>query len=193
MINANFTNKDIALHMTYSNDHLPESPEQAQKDVRNFIRRVKTRLKKHGKDAKQFKYITVIEARGADGRKARIHHHLICSGMLSRDELESIWGKGWANADRLQADNNGYAALARYITKDPEGSKRWTSSMNLIKPKISVNDHKYSKRKVERLFKEFDRNEIERIYKGYRFIDFTAEVNKVNDGIYLNFSMVKLE
>lgn len=31
--------------------------------------------------------------------------------------------KGRANADRLQADEFGYEALARYISKDPQGKK----------------------------------------------------------------------
>ena len=47
LINNNFTDDDLAVHLTYTDDTLPKSEEQARKDVNNFIRRVKYYLKKN--------------------------------------------------------------------------------------------------------------------------------------------------
>ena len=46
LAHANFTEDDIALHLTY--DELPEDEEQAQRDLYNYIRRVKRLRKKMG-------------------------------------------------------------------------------------------------------------------------------------------------
>ena len=45
---ANFTSKDLAVHLTYNNDNLPESVDQVKKDIANYIRRIKRRRKKLG-------------------------------------------------------------------------------------------------------------------------------------------------
>ena len=69
----------------------------------------------------------------------RIHHHIIMNGGLDRDVVEDLWRKrrrkgqkkgdkiGFCNADRLQADENGIAALCTYLVKQGCGKKweRW--------------------------------------------------------------------
>lgn len=67
-------------------------------------------------------------------------------GGLDRDTVEDLWRRrkrkgqkkgdknGFCNADRLQSDENGIAALCSYLAKQPSGKKRWTSSQNLHKP-----------------------------------------------------------
>ena len=55
------------------------------------------------------KYIVVTE-RGKKG--GRIHHHITVNGGIDRDELESLWGLGYANSRRLQFTENGLAGLA---------------------------------------------------------------------------------
>ena len=70
LVHLNFTGKDIALHLTYTTP--PESQEQAQRDLYNYIRRVKRARKKLGLPA--LKYISCTET----GKKSgRVHHHLI--------------------------------------------------------------------------------------------------------------------
>lgn len=44
LLHANFTPEDLEIHLTYSEQ--PETPEEAQRQVRNFIRRVQRRRKK---------------------------------------------------------------------------------------------------------------------------------------------------
>ena len=42
------------------------------------------------------KYAYVIEFGGKDGRRKRVHHHVIMSGM-DRDKAEALWnGRGYA-------------------------------------------------------------------------------------------------
>lgn len=147
-INANFTDQDVACHMTYAG----EAPdlEQARKDVQNYIRRIKDYRRKNGMS--EIKYVYVIEFDdGESGNKPkRIHQHVIMSGM-DRDIAQSMWTKGRANCDRLQQDEYGYEALARYMLKDPKGKKRWSGSKNLAEPIETIADHKVTVRQVERI------------------------------------------
>ena len=88
--------------------------------MQNYLRRIKAYRKKMSLG--EPKYIYVIEG-SEESTKKRIHHHLIMSEM-NRDEAEKIWGKGRANAMKLQPDEFGLEGLARYIAKDPCGSKK---------------------------------------------------------------------
>lgn len=193
LINTNFTDKDLAVHLTYDNKSLPKSEEEAKKDVTNFLRRIKHYRKKNGME--ELKYIAVVEYREQQEGKnpIRIHHHLIINDM-DRDKVEELWGKGRANADRLKSDEYGYEALGRYITKDPKGSKRWTQSRNLKQPTIKVNDFKISKRKAENMIRNpEDRAYFEKLYPGYIFTECKASINDILGSTYINIKMRKLE
>lgn len=48
LTNNNFTDADLWGTFGYDDENLPASPEQAQKDITNFIRRIKRRRKKLG-------------------------------------------------------------------------------------------------------------------------------------------------
>ena len=39
--NANFTDHDLKVELTYSKEHLPQTDEEAARELRNFLRRVK--------------------------------------------------------------------------------------------------------------------------------------------------------
>lgn len=194
IINANFDNKDLFVHLTYDSNNLANSEEEAVKDRNNFIRRVKNYRKKNGLD--ELKYVAVYEYHEAtkDKRtKTRIHHHLVMSGM-DRDIIEGIWKKGRANADRLKSNELGFEELANYILKDPKGKKRWCQSRNMIIPEPKINDNKYSYRKVHELahnqgFKE----DFEKLYPGYIFTSHQVSVNDINSGTYIYIKMRKLD
>lgn len=192
LLNNNFCDKDLAVHLTYTDENLPKSEEQAKKDVANFLRRIKHFRKKN--ELPELKYIAVCEYGESEekNKKIRLHHHIVINDM-DRDKVEELWTKGRANADRLKADENGYAALGKYITKDPKGSKRWTQSKNLKVPIPDVNDFKYSKRKVLEISKTpEDRELFEKLYPGYVFTKCDVQVNKINDGTYMYIRMRKL-
>ncbi|SET56138.1 hypothetical protein SAMN05660297_02770 [Natronincola peptidivorans] len=193
LINTNFTDKDLAVHLTYIDKELPKSEEEARKDVTNYIRRVKHYRKKNGLET--LKYIAVIEykEKEEEGKEVRLHHHIVMSGM-DRDIVEELWTKGRANADRLKADEFGYEGLARYITKDPRGSKRWTQSKNLKQPKVKVNDSKYSRKKIEKIVtSQEDKEFFTKLYPGYFLNSCKVDINEITAGTHIYIKMRKLQ
>lgn len=191
LLNTNFTDKDLSITLTYDIEHLPSTEEEARKDVKNYLRRLKNYRRKNGLE--ELKYIAVIEYKEQlDDKKAiRLHHHIVTNGGVDRDIAETLWKKGRINADRLKADNFGYEGLARYITKDPKGNKRWTQSRNLKQPTIKVNDYKYSGRKVYEIAREGENGRFEASHKGYSINDYKVEVNAITAYIHLYIKMKK--
>jgi len=205
LANTNFDEEDLHVTATYKNSNLPGTIKEAEKLVTNYLRRINYRRKK--KKLKAAKYIVVSEYRTSksdEKKPVRIHHHIIIEKGLSRDELEDLWsikrGKtklGYCNTDRLQLEGNGLEALCRYLTKNPNGKRRWRSSQNLVKPYYRTNDHKYSKRQLLKLAKDYKNKEYwEKKYKGYQVVlndeAIKVEYNDINGwSIYLKF--VKLQ
>lgn len=188
-INTNFTSEDICITLSYKG--IEPDLEQARKDIRNYLRRVKDYRKKNGMS--ELKYIYVIEFKHEKGRKTkRIHHHVIMSGM-DRDVAEKLWGeRGWANTRRLQPDEHGLEALSRYVTKDPNGGKRWNASKNLKEPQVTTADTKISKRKVEQMAMDFDnrpREIFEKHFPSYVFNDCTIKRSEFVAGAYIYVRM----
>lgn len=152
LVNTNFDEKDLHVTLTYSSENIPPTLKDAELELRNFLRRVKYKRKKAG--FPPLKYISIPTCTyKKDGiTPARIHHHIIMSGGLSRDEIEDLWRKrqrkgqekgdkiGYANADRLQPEENGFVALCEYLSKQAGGRKRWSSSQNLDKPEKEITD-----------------------------------------------------
>ena len=107
--------------------------------------------------------------------------------------LEKLWtkveGHGYANTKRLQFNEEGLAALGKYISKSPIGYRAWTSSRNLVDPEPKTRDGRISGRKARELAKSLESAEkfakFESLYPGY--LMSTAEVfhNDVNGGCYL--------
>lgn len=162
LINTNFSEADIHLTLTYADAHLPETQERAERDVRNFIRRINTRRKKKG--LKPLRYISIIEGIGADGRSGRPHHHIICDGDMPRDEVDAVWRKGRCNSSRLQPDEHGLTALARYISKEKKAGKRWHQSKGLKQPVIAINDNRWSKRRSQQFADHFAERDFEKLF-----------------------------
>lgn len=192
LLNTNFTDEDLAVHLTYTEKNLPKSEEEARRDVANYLRRVKHYRKKNGLEP--LKYIAVIEYKDQKESKrgVRIHHHIVMNGM-DRDAAEQLWGKGRANADRLKADEWGYESLGRYITKDPKGNKRWTQSKNLKQPMVKVNDYKFNRKKTEDIVKSPEDGEMfEKLYPGYILNNCKTVINDITGDTYIYIKMRKL-
>ena len=219
--NGNFNAGDLHTSCTYSADNLPGTVKEAEKIANNYLRRIAYRRQKLGLEP--LKYILVTEYKFTkDGKQLkRIHHHIIMNGGMDRDEVEMMWSAqrinwkkadsankkeaaiyresierlGWVNADRLQMNENGIEGLCKYIVKDPQGKKRYSSSRNLERPEDNTpeaaadqnlwkashnleaptekcNDFKYSKAKVERLAKSPDGglSEFKKIYADYDIV-----------------------
>lgn len=118
---CNFMGYDYRLDLTYNDRWLPASLEMGQKLVDSYLRKVNARRKKKG--LSPARWICVDE--GFDGN-GRPHHHLLISGGLDRDTMESLWytgrGKnaeslGMASTETLKFNNGGIEGLIKYITK----------------------------------------------------------------------------
>ena len=189
LINANFTAKDLSLTLTYAQQ---VTYEQAQKDARNFCRRVKRARERRG--LPDPKYIYAVEDTDGAGESTRCHIHMLISGGMSREELENIWEKGYANCDRLQPDNHGLAALAKYISKarTKKSRRRWTCSRNLKKPQTRISDTKLTCRKVRKLGEALPQEAgeiLEKLYPGYAFVECNLHFSDWTGGVYIEALM----
>lgn len=187
-INTNFTKEDLIIDLTYSGKAPNE--EKAKKDIQNYIRRIKNYRKKNG--LPKMKYVYVIEFKNEESKKTRIHHHMVMNDM-DRDVAEKLWGKGYANCRRLQPNSFGLEGIARYITKDRSGTKRWCCSRNLKEPKITIADHKISRAAVMKLAKNQNSGAtvFEKLYKNYIFNDMQVKYNDFIPGAYIYTRMRK--
>ena len=198
LIDANFTEKDYHVTLTYAGNPPyvtltyagnPPSYEQARKDVKNFLRAVKRKREQRGLD--ELKYVYTIEDE-QDGKRKRIHIHAIMNGGISREELEKIWGQGYANADNLQPDENGLEAIARYITKQQKNRRKWARSRNLKMPKVRTSDTKVSNARVRRLAVDFPNSAkeiMEKLYPNYTHTRTIMRFSDVVDGAYIRCVM----
>lgn len=159
LANGNFGEGDLFVTLTYKSEYAPSTVKEAEHHVTLFLRRVAYRRKKL--HLEPLKYILVTEYRTDDDGNmvGKIHHHLIMNTM-DRDVLESLWSErrrslGFARTQKLQPEDaetgNGIEGLVDYLTKDPKGRKRWSSSRNLSRPVSRTNDHKYSRRRIRNL------------------------------------------
>lgn len=198
LLNANFTESDIHWTGTYDDAHLPDSIEQADHDLELFLRRVRSQSRKRGLPAPRCIAVTEWREEGDGLPAVRVHHHVVLSCGLSRDELERLWyrGKdkerlGITNADRLQFDRESLERLANYLTKYTNRKRRWRQSRGLEKPqRPRPNDGKYTRRQLERLVTSgavFDSEFWRRKYQGWEINDITPIQNDVTKewSIYL--------
>lgn len=189
LVDANFTAEDIHLTLTYQ---VAPTYERAQKDMRNFCLRLKRLREKRGLPA--LKYIYTIEGDN-DGQKERIHIHMLMNGDMDREEIERIWAKGYANADRLQPNENGLEGIARYLVKQQKNRRKWCASRNLKQPKWRTSDSRCSRGQVKRIAHDIQNEakaELEKIYPGYVLVGCRVKYSDLVDGAYIRAVMRKM-
>lgn len=134
LIENNFVKGDYWETLTYTDENIPKSMDEAIKNMQNYIKRINYRRKKKGLETAKYIYITEWKIEKV-GEGIRCHHHLLIDSGLSMDEVEKTWKLGRRNnIRRVYPDENGLAGLAQYLTKDPKGRKRWCGSKNLKQP-----------------------------------------------------------
>lgn len=143
-IAANFDPQDYLVTLTYRDEDLPSRRKKAYADVRKYIAALRAVRNARGDD---LKYIYVIEHKHGEGR---FHFHIIMNRSRGADfeEIRSLWTHGesieiqvlskWASPG-----DPGYTALSEYLAKEgvvdrPLGSRMWTGSKGLKKPKIET-------------------------------------------------------
>ncbi len=185
LLNGNFTEDDIWITVGYRDGALPPSEEQARKDVVNYIRRLQRYCEKNNLPKLKYVYVTEFS------EDTRVHHHIVMN-FPDRDVAEQKWSKGkYPQARRLMPNDYGLEGLARYISKDPKGSKSYGYSLNLFKswekPHARTADSKLSRAKAEKIAsgainaKAF----YEKLYKGYEFLDLEVRRSDYVSGCYL--------
>lgn len=190
LADANFTEKDIHLTLTYRAE---ATVEQARKDVRNFLLRVKRFREKYG--IGELKYIYTIEGgrETKHGGVNRVHIHMLMNQGVSREKLEEMWEMGYANADRLQPNERGLEEIASYIIKEAtHGGKKFSASRNLKQPQRRVSDARTSNRAVKAIARDIRneaKSEMERIYPRYSFVDCHVYYSDNIDGVYIRVLM----
>ena len=195
ILNANFTSDDLEIHLTYSDENLPETPAEVKRDAQNFLRRVKRLREKRG--LSELKYV-IVPSGGING--TRFHLHITMNGGVDRSTLEELWGYGYANSKRLQFNENGVEGLARYVARQftahkgelPFG-KRWSASRNLVIPPPRDRDGRISQKKAKELaiVNSGNREYFEQLYEGYQLSEVRPFFNEVNGGYYLHVKLYR--
>lgn len=193
LAHANFSEGDVMLTLTYREQ--PESVAAAEQQLRNYLRRVKRRRVKLGLAPLKYIYCT---QRGE--KYGRIHHHLMLNEGLDRDEVEGLWGLGYANARRIQYDSvYGIVGLSIYMAKgsqtraDRDTYRRYTCSRNLVRPEPQVIDGKVTREDLEEMADAIDGSGaadfFEAMFEGYTLASATAVRNAANKSEYVHVQM----
>lgn len=195
VFNNNFKAGDYHITLTYGTDNLPANIKDARKYFTDFIKKLRKLYRRNGKE---LFYLYVIEEGAQNGR---IHIHIIVNNAgISRDDIESLWSGGRANADRLQPDPDGsFNALANYLMKSAANAekhaRKWNCSRNLRRPVKSISDKAVSAKQLRSLT-EAKRNDelqkaVEKLYSGYRLIKAFVSVNEVTGLPYAKLRLMK--
>ena len=198
LINTNFKPGDLEIGLGYDDEFYPETYADVQRDIRNYIRRIKRYREKH--NMPELKYVYTIE-RGE--RNGRFHAHMITNGDIDRDTLEGLWGKGYAHALRVDFNDEGLRGLAKYKVKEPETEAgqidgkihRWAASKNLKKPYIPKDRDGFISKQTVKDIREgnITEREIERLYPGYTITSWEPLKNNINAGEYIIIQLRKTQ
>lgn len=209
LVEANIFPNDLHVCLTYEYDNSASwdygkqeyrTRDEARREVRNYLARVKRMLKRHGCDLNEFRWILVTTTKESTGddreeRSPKHHHHILMHGVPEwlRNAVERLWEYGFANADRLQRGDKSLGAMAGYIARQEgaangdhtRGERSFSTSRNIIKPEVKTSDARISRRRVAKLAADVRGNAAEifgKIYPEYRLAeqpkimisDFTA-------------------
>lgn len=192
LINENFTDRDIWATFTYTDENMPGSMEEAQKDMTNYIKRINYRRKKEGLENARYIYVTECSEKG------RWHHHIVMDGDIDMDTVEATWNKGKRNeVRRLQKDENGLSGMAMYITKQKaqkkgdsgKYQKAWKASKGLKKPDVRKNHYKFKQKDVDEIVtgKAAIEDKLSKWYAGEGYTMTSCEIryNVFNGRFYI--------
>ncbi len=195
LVHSNFGNGDYFVTLTYSEDSLPNTLSEANKQVGNFFRRLNNSRKNKG----NIKYIYVTEYEEGDNGK-RIHHHALIDSSVSIEELEKKWRNGFINVVPIYSDpEKYYSKIADYMMKSPKGKKSYHPSRGLKQPIINRDYSGFGDEVVRKWC--FDHSSIEdevlkwkelKEYKHLRISESPTVVSSpINNGYYIYLQMVR--
>jgi len=135
LVNTNFNSSAYYVTLTYDEEHLPLTYEEACNILSNYIRR----LQRNNPN------VAIIAVTGFGKSNGRLHHHLIILGA-SEDDILNKWKHGSIKRAEHPRKHNFYngidcgedfTGLAVYLhghTPAEHKGKRWKQTKNLKKP-----------------------------------------------------------
>lgn len=196
-INANFGEGDLWMTLEYDPEHLPETFQDAQRVLGNYIKKVNRHLKKM--DKPKMRYICVTEySDPVSGKPKRVHHHIVLSCDLHRDVLEKMWKQGErTKSEYLHPTKESWLkGLGLYISKGnykkKSGQRRWSCSKGLRKPEKTKSYCRFRKKDVRQLVGNFEcaRDLMEKKYPGYKLVKLKRCWNEINESWYIHADMI---
>lgn len=208
LINANFGAGDLLLSLTYRRKDAPQTVEESQKHVRNFLARLRRLCRKQGAPDPQYVYVTETKTSKWEG--TTYHHHMALKVALPRDEVEALWRKkhGYGDIKIAWDRENNLTQWAKYMAKEVcagvhteeyAQKHRWAASKGLKVPPARESDKKISRRRVEAIAKEMQRDpdvakmHMEACYPGYEVLEMTIRTSEWVGGAYVQAVMTRRE
>lgn len=208
LVNANFDPGDIIITCTYASDRQPEDLTAANRNMRNFVARLRRYCERKGSPAPAYIYVTEIldKKRGTE-----YHHHMIIKADITRDEAEMLWERGahgHANTKIAKKLREGLIGIARYMAKqvcsaassDAYAARhRWCASKGLKAPSATEADRKISRGRVAKIAEEMRqdpvvaRAHLQRCYPGYEVIEIDVRTSCWVAGAYVSAVLVRRE
>lgn len=134
ILNCNFQAGDLWVTLTYPDDSLPESREDARARFEKFLRKLRKVFRE--KTGESLRYVVTTSDKGSfSGESARIHHHLVMDAV-AYETIISMWPAEDVSYRRMDGRGD-YTGIARYMVSNAgaaDGKKRWSTSKGLKKP-----------------------------------------------------------
>lgn len=166
----------------YDRRGLPWELGEMKMDVRNFLNKLRRRMKRATGTAADLKWIIRYEEGKqppAEGLPPKYHWHALIEGPgITRAMIDECWPHGATKCEPFEVKDDGPARLARYICKQKEmgltGRTWWSHSRNLKTPQPRVSDRKISRRRLSRIaadIRHSGREIFEALYPGYKVVE----------------------
>lgn len=202
LLNQNFGKNDLWITLTYAEGQEPKDHNEAYKNIKNYIKRLRYARGKMGLPPIKYLYITEYDP----DAEIRWHHHITMDGLMDIDTVIKAWKKGGRNEARLiEPDEYGLTGMAKYITGEcKEGRKsgktaagrkkyqrRWNCSTNLKQFRVRKNHYKFKRKDVEEMAKNQDgiKEIMQKKYPDYLFTDVKVKYNGYNSLYYIHVNM----
>lgn len=203
LINANFGAGDLLPSLTYRAGGQPKDMQEANRNVRNFIARLRNACRKQGIPDPEYVYVTETKE---TRRRVEYHHHMVLRIQMPRDEVEAIWKRkhGHANIKIAWDEENNLTQWAKYMAKEVCGNvrsdeytsrHRWAASKGLKAPEPRTSDKRISRRRVEAMAKDIRQDpdmaklHMAAIYPGYEVLEMRIKTSEWVGGAYVEAVM----
>ena len=138
ILNCNFGPGDCWITLTYPENILPASREEAKKDLEKFLRKCRDAYRKATGEALRY-VVSVSDRDGKTGEiEKRLHLHIVMDAV-AYEIITALWPAEDVTYRRLDGRGD-YIGIARYMVSNAgpaDGKKRWSTSKGLRKPIIT--------------------------------------------------------